>query len=170
MLAKQAGRVVEKRRPRSRGDDPLVRAVGSAPVKVHTKLLVAFVGTAVLLVAVGVLGQRVLGQSNDRVRTLGALQQRAVAYGELQSDTSHVRLLLAENVDLGLLRVLADAVSDAGVVGVAWDQAIDERAQADRAGDVRVDNLGFTPPAEDERGSSTGSRRRPTELRRSMQR
>ena len=87
----------EGRRPLSRGDNPVVRAVGRFPAKVHTKLLIAFVGTAVLVVAVGVLGVRVLAQSNDRVAALGALQERAAAYGELQSDTRQIRLLLAEN-------------------------------------------------------------------------
>src|SRR5215216_2815541 len=93
------GGLVTKRLQLSRGDNPLVRAVGRLPAKVHTKLLIAFVGTAVLLVAVGVFGLRVLAESNDRVAKLGALQQRAFAYGKLQSDTTHVRVLLAENVD-----------------------------------------------------------------------
>ena len=43
-------------------------------------------GHGLLVVAVGLLGLRVLGQSNDRVATLGALQERAFAYGKLQSD------------------------------------------------------------------------------------
>ena len=89
----------------SPADNPLVRAVGRLPAKVHTKLLVAFVGTALLVVVVGVLGLRVLGQSNDRVETLGALQERAVAYGKLQSDAAHVRLLLAENVGRDFYKV-----------------------------------------------------------------
>jgi hypothetical protein len=89
---------VEKRRPLSRDDNRLVRAVGRVPAKVHTKLLVAFAGTAVLVVVVGLLGLRLLGQSNDRVVSLGALQERAFAYGKLQSDVFNVRLLLAENV------------------------------------------------------------------------
>src|SRR5580765_7844584 len=83
----------------NRGDNPLVRAVGRLPAKVHAKLLIAFVGTTVLVVAVGILGLRVLGQSNDRVGTLGALQERSSAYGRIQSATSDVRLLLPENVD-----------------------------------------------------------------------
>ena len=66
-----------KRRLLSPADHPLVRAVGRVPAGVHTKLLVAFVGTALLVVAVGLLGLRLLGQSNDRVVTLGALQERA---------------------------------------------------------------------------------------------
>ena len=67
-------------------DNPLVRAVGRLPARVHTKLLVAFVGTAPARRRRGVLGLRLLGQSNDRVATLGALQERAAAYGKLRSD------------------------------------------------------------------------------------
>jgi hypothetical protein len=65
---------------------------------VRVKLLVAFVGTAVLVVVVGLFGLRVLGQSHDRLVRLAALQERATAYGKLQSDASHVRLLNAQNV------------------------------------------------------------------------
>jgi len=78
-----------------RADNPLVRAVGRVPAKVGTKMLVAFVGTVVLLVVVGVLGLRVLGQSNNRVERLGALQLRASGYREVQADVAAGRLLLA---------------------------------------------------------------------------
>ena len=57
----------DEKRLLSRGDNLLVRAVGRLPAKVHTKLLIAFVGTAVLVVAVGLLGLLVLGRSNERV-------------------------------------------------------------------------------------------------------
>ena len=67
------------------GDNPLVRVVGRLPATVHTKLLVAFVGTAALVVAVGLLGLRVLGQANDRADRLAALQERALAYGRLEN-------------------------------------------------------------------------------------
>ena len=69
---KRRAAVVHKRRPLSRIDDPFVRAVARLPVTVRTKLLLASVGTSMLLVAVGLLGQLVLGQSNDRVASLGA--------------------------------------------------------------------------------------------------
>src|SRR5262245_65822760 len=82
----------------SPADNPLIRAVGRVPAGVHAKLLVAFVGTALLVVGVGLLGLRLLGQSNERVETLGTLQERAVEYGKLRSDALHVRLLLAQNV------------------------------------------------------------------------
>ena len=82
---------------RRRIGDRLVRAVAGLPVKVRTKLLIAFVGISLLLVAIGLLGQIVLGQSNDRVGSLGALQRRAIAYAQLQRDARHVREILSEN-------------------------------------------------------------------------
>jgi signal transduction histidine kinase len=80
---------------RSRRDDALVRAVGRVPLTVRAKILVPFVGTVALLIVVGVLGLRVLGDANDRIASLGSLQQRATAYSELQADTSQLQLLLA---------------------------------------------------------------------------
>ena len=74
----------------------------------HTKLLVAFVGTVLLVVVLGLLGLRLLGQSNERVETLGTLQERAFAYGKLQSDALHVRLLQAENVGGDYFTVFPD--------------------------------------------------------------
>ena len=76
MAEEQESRVA--REGRRRIGDPFVRAVARLPVKVRTKLLIAFVGTSLLLVAVGLLGQLVLGQSNDRVASVGPLQERAV--------------------------------------------------------------------------------------------
>ena len=114
----------------SPGDFRLVRTVGRLPARVHTKLLIAFVGTAVLLVAVGALGLRVLAQSNDRVSELGPLEKRAAAYGKLQSDTANVRNLLAENI-LRESDYFVEAQPDPGEPGyvgprarVAVDQAI----------------------------------------------
>jgi signal transduction histidine kinase len=83
---------------RRRIDDPFVRAVARLPVKVRTKLLIAFVGTSLLLVAVGLLAQLVLGQSNERVASVRALQERAVEYGKLQASADYLRGVLAENV------------------------------------------------------------------------
>ena len=140
---------LEARRRLSRGDNVAVRAVGRLPAKVHTKLLIAFVGTAVLVVAVGVLGLRVLAQSNDRVAALGALQERAAAYGGLRRDTRQIRLLLAENPDPDFYTV--------------WPRGLPRRESA-RVIDLTVlsalarigpatlpDELGFVPPAQDER-------------------
>jgi signal transduction histidine kinase len=80
----------------SRSDNPLVRAVGRVPLPVQAKFLVPSVATVVLLVILGVLGLRVIGESNDRVVALGRLQQRATAYREIQSEAVEIRHLLAE--------------------------------------------------------------------------
>ena len=124
--------------------------MGRLPVKVHTKLLIVVVGTSVLLVAVGLLGQRVLGQSNDRVEGLEALQQRAFAYGQLQRDAWHVRALLAENAARDFYKVWPGADPGRRPPGSALvvDQAVADAV--DRFGPaVAVDRLGFTPPSED---------------------
>ena len=141
--------VGERRRPWSRGYDPVVQAVGRVPAKVHTKLLIAFVGTSVLLVAVGVLGLRVLGQSNGRVGSLGSLQERAVGYARLQQDAKLVRELLAQNADLAYSAVWPGAtLSDRGGRRSPVDQAVADAA--DRIGpETTVERLGFTPTAGD---------------------
>jgi signal transduction histidine kinase len=138
----------------SPGDYRLVRAVGRLPARVHTKLLIAFVGTAVLLVAVGALGLRVLAQSNDRVSELGPLQERAAAYGELQSDTSNVRNLLSENLlrsdDFYLVWPDAAPMDLGPNARVAVDQAVANQVSRIEPATF-PDRLGFVPPAEDER-------------------
>jgi signal transduction histidine kinase len=135
------------------GDYRLVRAVGRLPARVHTKLLIAFVGTAVLLVAVGALGLRVLAQSNDRVSELGPLQERAAAYGKLQSDTSNVRNLLSENLlrsdDFYLVWPDAAPIDLGPNARVAVDQAVANQVSRIEAA-THPDQLGFVPPAENE--------------------
>jgi signal transduction histidine kinase len=135
--------------PRS-ADNPLVRAVGRVPAGVHAKLLVAFVGTALLVVVLGVLGLRLLGEANRRVETLGTLQVRAFAYGKLRSDAGHVRVLLAQNVGGDFYRVFEENTRAVGDGGLAIDQAVASAVAQIPASTLR-DNLGFRPPPEDER-------------------
>jgi signal transduction histidine kinase len=130
------------------GDIAVVRAVGRIPANVHTKLLIAFLGTAVLVIAIGVFGLRLLAQSNDRVVALGALQERAATYGELQSDTRHIRLLLAENPGRDFYTVWP--ISPPRRPAVAVDKAV--LSALARIGPATLpDGLGFVPPTEDER-------------------
>jgi signal transduction histidine kinase len=139
-----------KRRLLSPADNPLVRAVGRLPAGVHVKLLVAFVGTALLVVVVALLGLRLLGQSNERVETLGTLQVRAFAYGKLRSDASHVRGLLSQRVGGDFYEVFPDQNQEkleAG--GLLLDGAIASEAQLLPASTF-PDKLGFQPPPEDE--------------------
>jgi signal transduction histidine kinase len=134
----------------SPGDNVAVRAVGRLPAKVHTKLLIAFVGTAVLVVAVGVLGVRVLAESNDRVAALGALRERAAAYGKLQSDTRQIRLLLAENQDPDFYKLWTRSLpTGREPSAVAIDRAVLNALLRIGPATLR-DELGFVPPAEDE--------------------
>ena len=120
------------------------------PARVHVKLLVAFVGTALLVVGVGLLGLRLLGQSNERVETLGTLQDRAFAYGKLRSDALHVRLLLSDNVAGDFVESLgAEEPHDRSAGTLAVDQAI-ANAVAEIPSTTFPDILGFVPPPEDE--------------------
>jgi len=140
-----------KRRRLSPADNAVVRAVGRVPAGVHVKLLVAFVGTALLVVVLGVLGLRLLGESNKRVETLGTLQVRAFAYGILKSDAQHVRLLLAQNVGGDFYKNFPDMNKNAvGAGGLARDQ-VTASAVALIPASTFPDNLGFVPPPEDER-------------------
>jgi signal transduction histidine kinase len=138
----------EKRRLVRLSDNAVIRAVGRIPARVHTKLLIAFLATAVLVVAVGVLGLRVLAQSNERVAALGALQERAAAYSDLQSDTMHIRLLLAENPGRDFYTVWP--IRPPRRAAEAVDRAV-LSALARIAPATLPDGLGFVPPAEDER-------------------
>ena len=138
----------ETRRPLSRAYDPLIDAVGRTPAKVHTKLLVAFLGTSILFVAVGLLGLRVLGQSNDRVGTLGGLQERNYAYAQLQRDAANVRALMAENVAREFSKVWTGVPRNRGLKALVIDRATANVAERIAAA-TEVDRLGFVPPAED---------------------
>ena len=138
------------RRPLSPADNPLVRAVGRLPAGVHAKLLVAFAGIALLVVVLGALGLRLLGQSNERVDTLGTLQQRAFAYGKLQSDALHVRTLWAQNVGGDYYTVFPDLnKEDFSADGPVIHRLIKSAATQIPASTF-PDNLGFRPPPEDE--------------------
>ena len=153
---------IPKRRPLSPADNPLVRVVGRLPAGVHVKLLVAFAGIALLVVVLGALGLRLLGQSNERVEALGTLQQRAFAYGKLQSDARHVRLLQANNVGGDYYTVFPDLnKEDLSADSPAIDRLI-KSAVAQIPASTFPDNLGFKPPPEDEvflrRIRSTGRR------------
>jgi signal transduction histidine kinase len=139
-----------QRRLLSSADNPLVRAVGRVPAGVHAKLLVAFVGTALVVVVVGVLGLRLLGESNRRVETLGQLQLRAFAYGKLRSDAGHIRLLLAQNVGGDFYTVFGQRRPRGAEGRLAIDQAV-ASAVAQIPPSTFRDNLGFRPPPEDER-------------------
>jgi signal transduction histidine kinase len=147
LAEEQEPRVAAEGRRRT---DSLVRAVARLPVKVRTKLLIAFVGTSLLLVAVGLLGQLVLGQSNDRVANLGALSVRASQYGQLQGDARYLRDVLAENAGPDFSVVWPEFAPPElrGTSSLAVDLLVVSAARRVEAR-TTVDQLGFTPPPED---------------------
>jgi signal transduction histidine kinase len=140
------------RQGRRRIGDPLVRAVARLPANVRTKLLIAFVGTSLLLVAVGLLGQLVLGQSNDRVASVRPIQERAVQYSQLQAEAEHLRAVLSVNVSKEF-NIIWPELAPSQVRGT-YSLAIDLFAvdAADRIGArTAADQLLFTPPPEDQK-------------------
>jgi signal transduction histidine kinase len=91
----------------------------------------------------------VLGQSNERVGTLGGLQERDYAYAQLQRDASNVRALMAENVAREFFKVWTGVpLSNVGLKALVIDRATANDA-ARLAPATEVDRLGFVPPAED---------------------
>jgi signal transduction histidine kinase len=139
--------------PRGGADNALVRAVGRVPVKVRTKLLVAFAAIAALLVVVGLLGVRVLGQSNARVERLGTLQLRAAAYQGLQTQSQQLRQLLGLRTagDPNVNTYLGGNASIA-LGGHSWtlvDKAI-AAALSQLGPATNPTHLGFVPPPDDE--------------------
>jgi signal transduction histidine kinase len=125
----------------SRADNPLVRAVGRVPATVQAKLLVTFVGPVLLLILVGVLGLRVIGDSNDRIVSLGVLQQRATAYHGLQAVAAQVRKLLAQRT------VGPEGGFDTVAGLLPLDRTIRSTLlELDNAADVA--RLGFVPPGD----------------------
>jgi signal transduction histidine kinase len=66
----------------------LPRFVARIPVTVHTKLLVAFLAIAGLLIALGAVGLGVVSDVNRRSEDLVKLQRKIAAYRQLQHDTT----------------------------------------------------------------------------------
>jgi signal transduction histidine kinase len=66
----------------------LPRIVARLPASVHSKLLVAFLVIAGLLVTVSAVGLGVLGKINNRAEELVILHRKVAAYRQLQHDTT----------------------------------------------------------------------------------
>jgi signal transduction histidine kinase len=103
-----------------------------------------------LLVIVGVLGLRVLGDSNSRVEQLGQLHERVKAYRELQTDAGQLRLLLgmrAGGSDVNVYNGAGSAtLTQSGLT--TFDEAM--QATLSRVGQASdIVGLGFVPPADE---------------------
>jgi signal transduction histidine kinase len=127
------------------GGNPLAKVVGRLPAKVRTKLLVAFLAIAALLVAVALLGLRVLGQSNSRAERLGALQTRAIGYQALETEARQFRALLAlcgGGTDTG-------KIFPGGEVTPACLRSIDRTVESALGLLGETTRLGFTPASDE---------------------
>src|SRR5207302_10366945 len=124
-------------------------AVGRVPATVQRKLLVALAIVVVLLVTVGVLGLRVLGESNDRVASLGQLPQRTAAYRELQILGAQLSGQLMHREDTILFKI--GPIHDTTSADVAFVDAQIEATLNLLDPFTAVASLGFSPPSEEAR-------------------
>jgi signal transduction histidine kinase len=141
------------RRMLGRADNPLVRAVGRVPATVLAKLLVAFGGTVVLLVVLGVVGLGVISDSNARVVTLGVLQQRATAYRQVQAGVAAVqqvvRYRMGEIPNGPFGSVNFGPLFSTGDGRLVTDALIGKMIET-QGGATDPARLGFQPPSGDE--------------------
>jgi signal transduction histidine kinase len=132
--------------------DRIVRLVALAPATVRTKLLVAFLAIAALLVLVGVLGLQVLGQANARVNRLGALQLRSSTYQALEAHAADLQQTLGVR-DAGAPTVTGYTGGRNLQGGEQWRLA--DLAVANTLSQVELAFtealFGFRPPPADER-------------------
>jgi len=68
--------------------DQLPRMVARVPLRIHAKLLAAFLAIVVLLIAVGAVGLQSLKGVNQRAEDLVTLHRKIAAYRQLQHDTT----------------------------------------------------------------------------------
>jgi len=66
----------------------VIRLVARMPIRVHAKLLAAFLAIVVLLITVGAVGLQTLSAVNRRAENLVQLQRKIAAYRQLQHDTT----------------------------------------------------------------------------------
>jgi signal transduction histidine kinase len=129
----------------------LVRLVAGAPATVRTKLLVAFLVIAGLLVLVSVLGLHVLGQANARVERLGTLQLRSATYQALEAHATDLRQALGAR-SAGTIEVTPYTGGVRLQGGRQW--ALADLAVADVLSEIELGTnevtFGFVPPAADE--------------------
>jgi signal transduction histidine kinase/DNA-binding response OmpR family regulator len=90
----------ERPHPQPRRIKWLARGVARIPVRIRTKLLISLAVIVAVLVIIGGLGLRVLGESNARFGTLARLQQNAAIYRALETPNSQLRADLSARVSV----------------------------------------------------------------------
>ena len=132
--------------------DRLAGLVARAPATVRTKLVVAFLAIAALLVVVSVLGLRVLGQANGRVERLAVLQLRSARYQSIEAHAGDLQQTLGVRSagDPSITLYTRDKSLHGGRQWTLADlQVADTLSQVELATDEPL--FGFVPPPPDER-------------------
>ncbi len=147
--------------PRRRVAPGLVRErlgglVARAPAGVRTKLLVAFLAIAALLVVVSALGLRELDRANARVEHLNALQLRSARYQAIEAHAEDLQQTLGvRTAGTKTLTPYTGGVTlpDSGRIWTLADLQIrDVLSQIELADDqYDLAVIGFVPPPADER-------------------
>jgi signal transduction histidine kinase len=128
----------------------LIGVVARTPATVRTKLIVAFLTIAALLIVVTVLGVRVLGQTNARVAQLNTLQRRAATYEALEAHAKDLQQVLGARTagDPTQSKYTKDKALNGGVQRTLADLAVaDVSAEVELAIDVPL--FDFVPPPAD---------------------
>jgi signal transduction histidine kinase len=135
-----------------RVDNRLTGWVAGAPATVRTKLLVAFLAIASLLVLVSVLGAQVLGHGNARIERLSALELRSSTYQTLEAYATDLQQTLGVRA-AGTPAVTPYTGGKTLQGGEQWRladlQIADTLSQVELGADEAL--FGFVPPATEER-------------------
>jgi signal transduction histidine kinase len=130
LAADKAMTPVETRLPRfTRWLRPAVDAVARVNTSIHRKLLVGFLGGALLLVGMAVLSLVVIGRMNERVRDLDRLQEKTSRAQQMLyavTAQSHYRAMALLTHDDKFNTQIADAKK-------TFSDLLDEMEQADAA-------------------------------------
>ena len=142
---------LEARRRLSRGDNVAVRAVGRLPAKFIPSCSSPSWALRFWSSRWAFSGCASSRSPNDRVAALGALQDEPQPTASSRRDTRQIRLLLAENPDPDFYTVWPRGLPRGRTASaVAIDLAV--LSALARIGPATLpDELGFVPPAEDER-------------------
>ena len=138
-----------RRRLFNQADNPLALGAARVAAPIRRKLIVAFAAIVVLLVVIGGLGLRILGQSNNRVKALGMLEQRMATYRGLQIDNNQIRQMRAtRSSEIGAL-FGSDSTPISAPQGPAISDDLIEATLNRLRQAYSVDALEFVPPPEE---------------------
>ena len=130
----------------------LAAGIGRVPATVRTKLLVAFLAIAALLILVTVLGLHVLAQANARVERISALQLHQSQYEQLATEANDLRQGLSARAsgNPAVSGYTSDKLIPGGKQWYPTDITINTLASQVYAS-FNEYTFGFKPPPSDER-------------------